>query len=84
VRAARIMVLLLAAEGGEPPRSPRTIESDRADADEVLAMIAYENPVDYTGRVDSHDNTAILWGTRETFWVWMKDTLSAELTQLED
>jgi hypothetical protein len=74
----------LLVKRAEPPPSPPTIKGDRPDADEVSAMMAYENPADYTVRVDSHDNPAILWDTWEAFLKWMTGTLSAELNRLED
>jgi hypothetical protein len=74
----------LLVKRAEPPPSPPTIKGGRPDADEVRAMLACANPVDYTVRVDSQDRPAILWETWEAFLNWMKGTLQAELTRLED
>jgi hypothetical protein len=74
----------LLVKRAEPPPSLPAIKGDRPDLDELRALCAYENPVDYTVRVDSQDRPAILWETWESFLNWMQVTLAAELTRLED
>jgi hypothetical protein len=71
----------LLVKQAEPVPSRPTIKGDRPNIDELRA---YENAVDYTVRVDSQDKPAILWGAWEAFLDWMKATLAAELTRLED
>ncbi|MCG5078910.1 hypothetical protein [Paraburkholderia tagetis] len=73
----------LLVKRAEPLPIPPAIKGDRPDADEVRAMLAGMNPVDYTVMGDSLDRPAILWSTWEAFVDWMRSTLQAELTRLE-
>lgn len=73
----------LLVKSTEPPPGPPTIKGDRPDVDEIRAIMAHSNPVDYVVRLDRDHCPAIAWGTWEAFARWMTKTLSDELARLE-
>jgi hypothetical protein len=74
----------LLIKNADPLPGPPTIKGDRPDADELRVMLAHQNPVDYTTRVDSDNRPAIDWKTWEAFVCWMERTLSDELARYGD